>query len=232
MDEVLAARAARHAALGDPLRLRITDRLAWGDSSPGDLAAALGLTSNLLAHHLGVLEAAGLVARRRSEADRRRSYVTLARDDATCRVVGPTSCCAEPPWAGARRLLFVCTANSARSQLAAALWNKAHPDLPAASAGTHPGDRVAPGAVAEAERRGFRLRGAPAHLDTVRQDGDLLVTVCDRAYEELAPGRAAAVHWSVPDPVPVGVPDAFTAAAGDLERRVSTVRPTSREAPR
>lgn len=232
MGEALAARAARHAALGDPLRLRITDRLAWGDVAPGDLAAALGLTSNLLAHHLGVLEAAGLVSRHRSEADRRRSYVTLVRDEATCRVVGPSSCCSSPPWTGARRVLFVCTANSARSQLAAALWNQAHPDLPAVSAGTHPGERVAPGAAAEAERRGLRLEGAPAHLDAVRVDGDALVTVCDRAYEELAPDRAAVAHWSVPDPVPVDAPDAFAAAAGDLDRRVTTVGPTPREAPR
>ena len=99
MNKTLAARAARHAALGDPLRLQIVDPLAWGDLTPGDLAAALGLTSNLLAHHLGVLEAAGLVSRRRSEADRRRSYVSLTRDEATCRVVGATSCCTEPPWA-------------------------------------------------------------------------------------------------------------------------------------
>lgn len=236
MDEDLVARAARHAALGDPVRLRITDRLAWGDASPGDLAAALGLASNLLAHHLGVLEGAGLVSRHRSEADRRRSYVALTRDDATCRVVGATDCCTDPPWAGASRVLFVCTANSARSQLAAALWNDARPGIPAASAGTHPGDRVAPGAVDEAARRGLRLTGRPEHLDDVREHGDVLVTVCDRAHEELAAGDAATVHWSVPDPVPDGRPAAFASVADELRQRIETTLPTtvptSREAAR
>lgn len=231
MDEALAARAARHAALADPTRLRIVDRLAWGDQAPGDLARGLGLGTNLLAHHLGVLEAAGLVRRHRSEADRRRSYVALTRDEATCAVVGPTTCCAEPPWAGADRVLFVCTANSARSQLAAALWNQVHDDVPAASAGTHPGERLAPGAVAAAERRGLRLAGAPAYLDDVRADGDVLVTVCDRAFEELAPATAS-LHWSVPDPVRDGSPEAFESAAADLSRRIATAPTTPREATR
>ena len=71
-------RAALHAALGDPGRLTIVDTLAWGEASPGELAARLGMTSNLLAHHLRVLEEVGLVTRHRSEGDRRRSYVALA----------------------------------------------------------------------------------------------------------------------------------------------------------
>ena len=44
-------RAAVHAALGEPVRLAIVDRLGPGDASPGELAAAVGLGSNLLAHH-------------------------------------------------------------------------------------------------------------------------------------------------------------------------------------
>ncbi len=227
MDDGLSDRAARHAALGDPVRLRITDHLTWGDVSPGDLGAALGLTSNLLAHHLGVLQDAGLVTRHRSEADRRRSYVALARDEATCAVVGSTSSCTEPPWSGARRVLFVCTASSARSPLAAAIWNEAHPGLPAAAAGTRPGERLVAGAVREAARRGLRLTGAPAHLASVHQTGDVLVTVCDRAHEGLAPGSAPSVHWSVPDPVPDGRPAAFARAADDLRRRIAATVPTT-----
>ena len=73
----VAARAAVHAALADPARLLITDTLAAGDVSPSDLAAMLAMPSNLLAHHLHVLEQAGLLTRRRSEGDRRRSYVSL-----------------------------------------------------------------------------------------------------------------------------------------------------------
>ena len=70
-------RAAGHAALSDVGRLRVIDSLEVGDVSPRDLAAALGMSSNLLAHHLKVLEAAGLVRRLPSESDGRRTYVRL-----------------------------------------------------------------------------------------------------------------------------------------------------------
>ena len=70
-------RASFHAALGDPARLTIVDSLFLTDLSPGDLARRLGLPSNLLAHHLRVLESAGIIERRRSEGDGRRSYVRL-----------------------------------------------------------------------------------------------------------------------------------------------------------
>ncbi len=49
-----------HAALADPARLRITDTLLAGDASPSELAAMLAMPSNLLAHHLHVLEQAGI----------------------------------------------------------------------------------------------------------------------------------------------------------------------------
>ena len=113
----VAARAAVHAALADPARLLITDTLAAGDASPSDLAAMLAMPSNLLAHHLHVLEQAGLLTRRRSEGDRRRSYLRL--------VPGALDSLSHPTSRRARRVLFVCTANSARSHLAAALWRRA-----------------------------------------------------------------------------------------------------------
>ena len=66
-----------HAALADPARLRITDTLLTGDASPSELAAMLAMPSNLLAHHLHVLEQAWIITRRRSEGDRRRTYLQL-----------------------------------------------------------------------------------------------------------------------------------------------------------
>ena len=66
-----------HAALADPARLAITDTLADGDASPSELAGMLAMPSNLLAHHLKVLEETGLVTRHRSEGDRRRIYLRL-----------------------------------------------------------------------------------------------------------------------------------------------------------
>ncbi len=87
MDEQLQRRAAIFAALGEPVRLALVDRLVLGDLSPGQLATELGLGTNLLAHHLKVLEDAGVIRRVRSEGDRRRSYVQLRVDDETVAAV-------------------------------------------------------------------------------------------------------------------------------------------------
>jgi ArsR family transcriptional regulator, arsenate/arsenite/antimonite-responsive transcriptional repressor / arsenate reductase (thioredoxin) len=123
----------------------------------------------------------------------------------------------------ARRVLFVCTANSARSHLAAVLWRRAS-GVPAASAGTHPAAKIDPGAVAAARRHHLPMRRLrPRHISDVHQDGDLVITVCDLAREEL--GALAAVHWSVPDPAPAGDPESFDAALADLADRVGRLAP-------
>jgi protein-tyrosine-phosphatase len=211
----LQRRAAVHAALSDPARLRITDTLSAGDASPSELAAMLAMPSNLLAHHLRVLEEAGLVSRRRSDGDRRRTYLRL-EPGALDLSGGP----ALPP---ARRLLFVCTANSARSHLAAALWRRAS-RVPAVSAGTHPAEAIALGAVAAAQRNRLPLpRLRPRHISDVRHDGDLIVSVCDLAHEEL--GAVAVVHWSVPDPVLAGEPASYDEVLAELSRRVGLLAP-------
>jgi ArsR family transcriptional regulator, arsenate/arsenite/antimonite-responsive transcriptional repressor / arsenate reductase (thioredoxin) len=217
----VAARAAVHAALADPARLQITDTLAVGDTSPSELAVMLAMSSNLLAHHLHVLEQAGLITRRRSDGDRRRTYLQL--------IPGTLESLTLPAAHTARRVLFVCTANSARSHLATALWRRAS-DLPAASAGTHPAARIEPGAIAAARRHRLPMpRLRPRHISDVRQDGDLVVTVCDLAHEEL--GRQAAVHWSIADPVPAGDPDSFDAALDQLGHRIQRLAPHLATAP-
>jgi len=204
-----------HAALADPARLQITDTLLTGDASPSELAAMLAMPSNLLAHHLGVLEQAGIITRRRSDGDRRRTYLQLV--PGTLDSLAPTTARA------ALRVLFVCTANSARSHLAAALWRQASP-VPAVSAGTHPAEAIDPGAIATAQRHHLPMRRLrPRHIDDVRQNGDLVITVCDLAHEELT--EAGAVHWSIPDPVPAGDPDSFDAALTQLADRVERLAP-------
>lgn len=204
-------RVAKHAALADPVRLMIVDALAAGDASPSELQELLGISSNLLAHHLKLLEGAAIVARRRSDGDRRRSYVRLV----------PSALDGLVPVDAvllASRVVFVCTANTARSQLAEALWRRSS-RLPAASAGTHPAERVDPGAVSVARRRGVPLQGRrPRALDDVVTPDDVVVTVCDNAREEL--GARGAIHWSVPDPVSVGTDAAFEAAFDELTDRV------------
>jgi len=123
----------------------------------------------------------------------------------------------------ARRVVFVCTANSARSQLAAALWRRAS-TVPTASAGTNPAPRIDPKAMAAARRHGLPLRNTrPRPLAGVLTADDFVITVCDNAHEGL--GDIHGLHWSVPDPVPIGTDDAFDAALAELDRRVSSLAP-------
>jgi len=206
----LTRRAAVHAALGDPHRLAIVEDLLATDRSPGDLGQRLGMATNLVAHHLDVLAEAGLVDRVPSSGDRRRRYVRLRAGALDGLALAPPRPTARP--------VFVCTANSARSQLAAALWT-ARTGRPAASAGTHPAERVHPEAVAAARRIGLDLSSARPRSLGRRSPSRLLVTVCDRANEELGT-RAGDWHWSIPDPVPIGTAAAFDATVDRLEERI------------
>ena len=219
-------RAAVHAALGEPVRLAIVDRLGPGDASPGELAAAVGLGTNLLAHHLKVLAEAGVIRRVRSEGDKRRSYVRLCLDDPMVWAAAQAGLGSQlPVGRPVPRVVFVCTANSARSQLAAARWNAISP-VPAASAGTHPAVRVHPRAAATGRRHGLRLgRAKPVGLEQVLRDGDLVVAVCDNVHEELDPGRDR-LHWSIPDPVRADTDEAFETAYADITRRVERLAAT------
>lgn len=210
------ARAASYAALGDAVRLAIVDELTTSDRAPAELQARFGLASNLLAHHLDVLERVGLISRHRSAGDGRRRYVHL--EPGSLPAASPLTTVAP------RRVLFVCTHNSARSPLAAALWQRAT-GRPAASAGTHPAPHLHPGTIAAARRGGLNLRAVvPQHLDNVIRRSDLVVTVCDRAHEELAP-NAHWLHWSIADPVPAGSVAAFDAARDELRQRIESLAP-------
>jgi ArsR family transcriptional regulator, arsenate/arsenite/antimonite-responsive transcriptional repressor / arsenate reductase (thioredoxin) len=212
IERTLDARARVHAALGDPSRLAIVDRLVPGDLSPGELAEMVNLPTNLLAHHLKVLELAGVVQRVRSEGDRRRAYVRLIPHA----VVAPLPVDVRL----APRVVFVCTHNSARSQLAATAWAKAS-RVPVASAGTHPADRVHPAAVTLARRHRMPLRRVRTrHVDAVVRPDDLVVAVCDNAHEELGARAPDRLHWSVPDPVRIGTDDAFEHSFALIEDRI------------
>ena len=218
MGQSLDDRAAVFAALGEPVRLALVDRLVTGDASPGELAADISLGSNLLAHHLRVLEDTGITRRVRSEGDRRRSYVQLRLDQPTVWAAVISGRMPNHLLTG-RRLLFVCTANSARSQLAAAIWNELS-NTPATSAGTHPGPRIHPRALALAERHGLEIdRNHPEPLEDVLHDDDVIIAVCDNAHEELS-HTLPRLHWSIPDPVPANTNAAFERAYTDLNRRV------------
>ena len=206
----LVRRAAVHAALSDAARLRIVDTLSLSDASPTELQTLLGITSNLLAHHLGVLEREGLLIRHRSQADRRRSDLRLLPTALDSLL--PAGVIAAP------RVVFVCTANSARSQLAAALWRRSS-TVPVASAGTHPAQRIAPGAVAVARRHDLRLpRTRPRRLGDVLHADDFVVTVCDNAHEEAPKPPASLRTGPRPRPRPCTGPYPIRSARAPTRR--------------
>lgn len=112
------------------------------------------------------------------------------------------------------RLLFLCTSNSARSQIAeAVLRNKGGDRFEVASAGISPADRVHPDALAVLAEVGIEWSGRnPRGVEAVSgQEWDIIITTCDKGRESCPafPGRPIYAHWSIPDP----------AAAGPRDRR-------------
>jgi protein-tyrosine-phosphatase/DNA-binding transcriptional ArsR family regulator len=210
----IESRAKRHAALGDPIRLALVDDLSTSDRTPGELSQRHGVPSNLLAHHLDVLEKAALVVRLSSSGDARRRYVHLKHE--ALAGLGVSFSAPDGP------VLFICTHNSARSQLAAAVWSESLGE-PASSAGTHPAERIHPGAVEAAARAGLDISGGrPRSIDEIELQQSLVITVCDRAHEELTP-EATWWHWSTPDPVDLATPEAFDGALAALRDRIETL---------
>lgn len=128
----------------------------------------------------------------------------------------------------ALRVLFLCTGNSARSQIAEALLTrKAHGRFLVKSAGTEPAAAVNPGALEVLKDYGIDWNGLPKHVDTVRRENwDLVITVCDRAKESCPtmPGQPLFAHWGIPDPAAVPDDDArrraFRETVQFLSRRI------------
>jgi len=214
----LRTRARLHAALGDPHRLAVVDALHLSDRSPSELAELLGLASNLMAHHLGVLEDLGVIVRVASDGDRRKRYVQL--------VHGTLSGLRLGGGVRAQKIIFVCTENSARSQLAEAIWNERR-SLPASSAGITPAAKLQPGALEVAARRGIDLTGAyPKPLPELSED-DLVISVCDRAHDALSEREGVReLHWSVPDPARTNTVASFDEATDALSDRIAALGPS------
>lgn len=128
------------------------------------------------------------------------------------------------------RVLFLCTGNSARSQMAEALLQtKGKGRFTAASAGSQPAEQVNPIAIDVLAEAGIDWRGrVPKRIDDVIvQHWDIVITVCDRAKEScpILPGRPILAHWGMPDPAAVEGSDeerrrAFEDTAVALARRI------------
>lgn len=208
----LEHRARVHAALGDPQRLTIADALTISDLTVTDIGTLVDMPSNLLAHHLDVLEDADVITRRVSDGDRRRRYVVLNPTVAALITHGSPAVDMTP--------LFVCTRNSARSQFAAALWSD-RTGTSIESAGSHPAQRVHPLTVAVAAEYGLDVTGArPRGYREIGHQPDIVISVCDRAAEAPMPFGGARLHWSIPDPADGGDIHDFRSSFADIAERV------------
>lgn len=221
---------------GDPLRWRLLSELAGSDRRVGELTALVGQPQNAVSYHLGRLRAGGLVSMRRSSADGRDSYyrieLTRCADllAATGAALHPglAATTTTPPAARRRRapvrVLFLCTGNSARSQIAEALLEQAAGGrVMVASAGSHP-KPVHPSAVRAMREYGVDLTGRRSkHLDEFTgRRFDYVITLCDKIREVCPefPGGPKAIHWSIPDPAAGGGYRVFRQVAADLHTRI------------
>jgi len=224
---------------GDPLRWRLLLELARSDRRVGELTGLIGRPQNAVSYHLGRLRDGGLVSMRRSSADGRDSYYRI--DLARCgQLLAATGAALHPGLGGAAtpatrrhrklpvQVLFLCTGNSARSQIAEALLAEAAGGrVEVASAGSHP-KALHPNAVRVMRSYGIDLASARSkHLgDVVGRRFDYVITLCDKIREVCPefPGHPEPIHWSIPDPAAAGTGrasyPAFRAVAADLHTRI------------
>ena len=219
---------------GHPLRWRLLTELARSDRQVRELRDLLGQPQSLVSYHLGQLRAGGLVSARRSSADRRDAYyrVDLTRCTEllteTGRALHPGLGLVPAPADRVRertRVLFLCTGNSARSQMAEALLGQLGGDvIEAASAGSQP-KPLHPDAVLVMREHGIDISGHRAkHLDTFAgQRFGYVISLCDRVREVCPefPGHPQMIHWSIADPS--GEQDthqAFRRVAAELRTRI------------
>jgi protein-tyrosine-phosphatase/DNA-binding transcriptional ArsR family regulator len=223
---------------GNPVRWRLLSELACSDWQVRELTVLLGQPQSLVSYHLGRLRADGLVTARRSSADGRDVYysINLPRCAELLTAAGaalhPGLRLVPPGPARARaraRVLFLCTGNSARSQMAQAICEQvAGQAVTAASAGSHP-KPLHPNAVGVMREQGIDIAGRSSrHLSVLAgQRFDYVITLCDRLREACPelPWAHEVAHWSIPDPVAGGGSDAdtypaFRAVAAALRVRI------------
>lgn len=124
-----------------------------------------------------------------------------------------------------RKILFLCTGNSCRSQMAEAIVNaRLGDEWEAVSAGTRPAGYVHPKALAALQEIGIEHEGRSKLADEFREvPFDLVVTVCDSAAEECPVwlGKGKRMHHSFPDPALTDRMDDFRTVRDDIEREIS-----------
>jgi ArsR family transcriptional regulator, arsenate/arsenite/antimonite-responsive transcriptional repressor / arsenate reductase (thioredoxin) len=225
--------------IADPVRWRLLRELAQGDLRVRELVAAVGEPQNLVSYHLRRLRSGGLVTARRSSFDGRDTYYSL--DLAGCATALADAGHALHPgltlqgasvtgtgMAAPRRVLFVCTGNSGRSPMAAALLrHSGGRQVTAASAGTRPRPLHPAAAVVLRDRYRIDISGHhPTHVtDVASTPFDYVISLCDKAREECPEfaGSPWRVHWSLPDPAAgVTTPRAAYASFDRLATELTT----------
>ncbi|SRR6266545_786347 len=232
--------------LAHELRWRLVEALARSDRRVQELVALVGEPHNLVSYHLRCLRDQALVTERRSAADGRDVYYSLDLE----RLKGSYFAAGESlhpaisdrPHAGSDsagdsatghgrrvRVLFLCTHNSARSQMAEGILRYLGQDkVEVYSAGTV-ATRVHPLAITAMAEKGVDISGQRSkHLDEFAgQELDYVVTVCDNAREvcPIFPGAPEQIHWSIADPSVVEGDEAtrlraFRVASDELMTRI------------
>jgi protein-tyrosine-phosphatase len=223
--------------LADPLRWQLVVELGRSDRRVGELVELVGKPQNLVSYHLAELRRAGIVSARRSSADGRDVYyrADLLRCRALVAEVGrwlhpglslvPAAANGVAPRRARPRVLFLCTGNSARSQIAEALVeHRSAGTVEARSAGSHP-KPLHPAAVKVMAERGIDIAGRPTKSLTrfTRHRFDRVTTLCDKVREVCPdfPGPPITAHWSIADPAADGDDAAFRQVADEIEDRVA-----------
>ena len=226
---------------GHPLRWRLLSELARSDRRVGELCELAGRRQSLVSYHLRQLRDGGLVSLRRSAADGRDTYyvLDLARCGELLASAGVTlhPALAPIPQSHTRgkagstlaEVLFLCTGNSARSQMAETFCERLSAGaVEAVSAGSHP-KPLHPNAVRVMRDRGIDISGRRSkHLsEFAGRRFDYVISLCDRV-REVCPefsGGPELIHWSIPDPArepgsDVETLPAFERTAAELETRI------------
>jgi protein-tyrosine-phosphatase len=216
---------------GHPLRWELLSELAESDRRVRELTETLGRPQNLVSYHLRLLRQGGLVTTRRSAYDGRDAYYSLNLPQygellTATRAFDPIP---RKKHASALRVLFLCTGNSSRSQIAEALIGPlSGASVTAVSAGSHP-KALHPNAVRVLGARGIDIsRNETKSLSIFsRRRFDLVITLCDKVREVCPefPHGPAAIHWSVADPAAAPGSDretypVFEQTASEIEARI------------
>jgi protein-tyrosine-phosphatase len=227
--------------LAHDLRWSLVTALTRSDHRVYELVRLLDQPMNLVSYHLKQLRDQQLVTERRSSADGRDVYYSLDLDLLRTRylaagaalhpalTVGDSATTVDTPAPQAHpetRVLFLCTHNSARSQMAEGIVRHLGGGHVAAfSAGSQP-SHVHPDAVRATAAIGIDISQQQSkHLDTfANQSFDYIITVCDRVREvcPLFPNDPERIHWSFPDPAAVEDPEARSRAFQQTAQQLMT----------